>query len=335
MARLDRLNARLGARRPDLLDADALRALLAGATTEARLERLRATPAGAALPADLGAGAAALARAEAALRSARRAEAGWLLGEVEGRRARRLLRAYLGLDEAEAVKAVLRGVAHGAPIDAVVAAAPPSPALPEAALRAAAAAPGAEAALDALAAAGSEVAAAARAALAGGGDPPAVELAADLAAHARAAAACRRAGEDGRIMARHLAERVDARNAATLLALAGAAPAGPCWLPGGARLDQAALAALAADEPERARRALAAALGVAAEALATPWGADAALERSLLAPLRREARRRPLSVAVPLRHLLERRAGERRAALALRAAALGLPGEELLSLVEA
>jgi V/A-type H+-transporting ATPase subunit C len=40
-------------------------------------------------------------------------------------------------------------------------------------------------------------------------------------------------------------------------------------------------------------------------------------------------------VAVPLRHLLERRAEVRRAALVLRAAAIGLPGEELLSLVEA
>lgn len=335
MARLDRLNARLGARRPALLDGPALRAVLAGATTEARLERLRATAAGAALPAELGAGAVALTRAESALQAARQAEASWVLGEAEGRRARRLLRAYLGLDEAEAVKAILRGVTHGAPLDATLAAAPPSPALPAAALRAAAAAPGVEAALDLLIAAGSEVATAARAALADGAAWPAVELAADRAAYARAAAACRRAGEDGRILAAHLADRVDARNAATLLALAGAPPAEPCWLAGGARLDEATLAALAAEEPARARAELAAALGLPAEALATPWGADTALERALLAPVRREARRLPLSLAVPLRHLLERRAEVRRAAVVLRAAAIGVAGEELLDLVEA
>lgn len=335
MSRLDRLNARLGARRPGLLDGPALRAVLAGASTEARLERLRATAAGAALPAELGAGEVALARAEAALLAARQAEAAWLLGEVEGRRARGLLRAFLGLDEAEAVKAVLRGVTRGAPIDAILAAAPPSPALSSDALRAAAAAPGAEAALDLLVAAGSEIAAAARAALAEGAAGPAIELAADRAAQARAVAACRGAGEDGRILARHLADRADARNAATLLALSGAAPAEACWLPGGARLDEAALTRLAAGEPEQARRAVAAAFGLAPEALATPWGAEVALERALLAPLRRASRLLPLSLAVPLRHLLERRAEARRAAVVLRAAAVGVSGEELLELVEA
>lgn len=334
MARLDRLNARLGARRPALLDGSALRALLAGVTTEARLERLRGTALGAALPAELGAGAVAMARAESALQAARQAEAAWLLGEAEGRRARGLLRAFLGLDEAEAVKAVLRGVAHGAPIDATLAAAPPSPALPLATLRAAAAAPGVDAALDLLIAAGSEVAAAARAAVAAAAWP-AVELAADRAAYARAEAACHRAGEDGRILAAHVADRVDARNVATLLALAGAPPAEACWLPGGARLDEATLAALAAEEPARARAEVAAAFGLRPEALETPWGADTALEGALLAPVRRASRRLPLSLAVPLRHLLERRAEVRRAAVVLRAAAIGVAGEELLDLVEA
>lgn len=334
MARLDRLNGRIGARRARLLDLAAFRAVLAAATTEARLERLRESAAGEALPADLGAGAAALARAEAALRAAQREEALRLLEQVEGRRARGLLRAFLGLEEAEAVKAVLRGVAHGAPIDATLAAAPPAPDLPDA-VRAAAATPHLAAALDALAAAGSAVAAAAREALEGGSTLAALELAADRAAHARARSACRRAGEDGRILARHLGDRVDARNAATLLALEGAAPSSGCWLAGGTRFDEAALAALAAEEPSAARRALEAAFTLSPGALATPWGAAVALEGALLAPLRREARQRPLSLAVPLRHLLERRLEVRRAALLLRASAVGLPGEEILDLVEA
>lgn len=335
MARLDRLNGRIGARRARLLDLAAFRAVLAAATTEARLERLRESAAGAALPADLGAGAAALARAEAALRAAQREEALRLLDQVEGRRARGLLRAFLGLEEAEAVKAVLRGVAHGAPIDATLAAAPPAPDLPDAVLRAAAATPHLAAALDALAAAGSAVAAAAREALEGGSTLAALELAADRAAHARARSACRRAGEDGRILARHLGDRVDARNAATLLALEGAAPSSGCWLAGGTRFDEAALAALAAEEPSAARRALEVAFDLSPGALATPWGAAVALEGAVLAPLRREARQLPLSLAVPLRHLLERRLEVRRAALLLRASAVGLPGEEILDLVEA
>lgn len=337
MARLDRLNARVGARRPGLLGPAALRELLARPGPEARLELLRASAAGAALPAEPGAGPAALVRCEAALRAAREDEALRLLPEAEGRRARELLRAFLDLDEAAAVKAVVRGVAHGAPIDAILAAAPASPGLAEDVLRAAASATDLPAALDRLVDAGSTVAAAAREALPPPGRPgalAAVELAADRAAFERAGRACRRGGEDARILARHLSARVDARNAATLLLLAGA-PAADCWLPGGERLGAQALGALAAAGPEAARRAVAEAFGLPEDALASPWGAEQALEAALIAPLRREARRLPLSLAVPLWYLLQRRAEVRRAALVLRGAAVGIAGEELLDLVEA
>ncbi len=337
MARLDALNARIGARRARLLDLAALRAVLAAPTPEARLERLRESAAGAALPADLGGVAAAPARAEAALRAAQREEALRLLDRAEGRRARGLLRAFLGLEEAEAVKAVLRGVAHGAPIDATLAAAPPAPDLPDAALRAAATAPHAGRRASTPWRRPARPSRPPRARRSRRGATLAVlELAADCAAHARARTACRRAGEDGRILARHLADRADARNAATLLALEGAAPAvGLLARRAAPASTRRPLAALAADEPSAARRAVAVAFDLAPGALATPWAADVALEGAVLAPLRREARQRPLSLAVVLRHLLERRLEVRRAALVLRASAVGLPGDEILDLVEA
>lgn len=338
MARLDRLNARVAVRRTTLVAPAELRALLARPTTEGRLEALRSfLPTTVLAPGAEGEGGTVLARAEGALRAAARAEAVRLLEDVEGAGPRRLLEAFLGLEEAEAVKAVLRGVDRGAPLDAVLAAAPASPALDEEALRAAAAAPDLGTALDALEAAGSTAAVAARAALplrAKGGLGP-VELAIDRAAHARAARACRGGGEDARLLARHLEDRADARNALTLLALAGHPPATGCWLEGGRRLAPDVLSRLAAAGPPAAAGAVAAAFGIPLAAVATPWGADRALESAVLAPLRREARRRPLSLAVPLWYLLARRAEVRRVAVLLRGAALGLAGEELLDLAEA
>lgn len=337
MARLDRLNARLAARRPLLLGAAGLRELLTRPTTEARVELLRAHAAGAGLPAEVAAPPAALARVEAGLRAVAAEEAEQLVAQAEGSRARALLRAFLALDEAAAVKAVVRGVAQGAPIDATVAAAPDAAPPGRDAVRAAAAATKLEDAIAALEAAGSTVAAAVREVLpqaARDGLAP-LERAADRAALARARAACRHRGEDGEVLARHLADRADARNAATLLELEGTAPEAGTWLEGGRRWGAGALDALARAGPAEARRAVAAGFGLPEGAVATPWAADRALQEALLAPLRRDARLRPLSLAVPLRHLLERRAEVARIAVLLRGAALGVAGDELLDLLEA
>ncbi|MFO0584394.1 MAG: V-type ATPase subunit [Anaeromyxobacter sp.] len=314
--RLDLANARLGARRARLLGREGLLALLAR-----------------------GAGERAPAAFEAGLRSALRAEAAEVLRWVEGPRARRLLSAWLALDEAEAVKAVVRGLVHGERADAILAAAPATPSLGAAALRAAAAAPSAEQGLALLAAGGGEVAAAALAALreepASHPSLVAVELAADRAALARARAAARGRGEDARVLATHLADRVDARNGATLLLLGdNPGPAG-ALLDGGRRLGGELLVLLAHAPLAERRAALAARLGVPAASLSSPALADLALERAALAPLLREARARPLSLAVPLAYLALRRAEVRRQALALRARALGLPGDEVLPLLEA
>lgn len=336
MARLDYANARLAARRARLLGAAGLRALLGCGTLEGRVAFLRARSLCPGLAGgDLGPDP--LPRVEAALREEWRAEAAAVVDDAEGGRARRLVAAFLALGEARAVKAVLRGVRHGIPPDRTLAAAAPPPGLGDGAVRAAASAAGVEAALDALSDAGCELAAVARAALplkAADGLLP-VELDVDRAALARASAACRRGGEDAAILRRHVQDRADARNAATLLALAGAAPTADLFVPGGRRLAAGALAALAAGPAPAARAAIAAALGVREAELAAPWSAEAALDRATSAPLRRESRRSPLSLAVPLSYLADRLAEVRRIGLVLRGAALGVDATELLDLVEA
>jgi V/A-type H+-transporting ATPase subunit C len=335
MPRLDFANARIAARRSGLLRPEALRALLARPSLEARLEALRSDRVGASLSAPREAGRAALDAVEAALRAGARSEALALLEDVEGAQARSLLTAFLALDEAAAVKAVLRGVLRGAPPEGTLAGAPALPGVTARALRAAAAASTVASALDLLEAEGSALAAPIRAALPdlpGHGLLP-LELAADRASFARALAAARGPGEDAAILSRHLSDRVDARNAATLLARSG--PGAGAFIPGGLRWSEADLRRLGEAPVDTVREAIAEAFPGCAAALARPWAADLALERALLAPLRRAARLRPLSIAVPLAYLAERRAEVRRVALVLRGAELALPGDEILDLVEA
>ena len=335
MARLDFANARARARLATLVAPRTLRDLLARATLASRLELVRALPAGVEVPSEPA--AAPLASVERGLREGLQREALALVDDAEGRRPRRLLLAWLALDEGALVKAVLRGVARGAAIDRTLAAAPPVPGLPDEVVRLAASASSVEDGIEVLAAAGSEIAAAVKEVLPRvreEGLLPA-EVAADRAAFARAFAACRRAGEDGAVLARHLADRADARNAATLLALAGAVPTAEPWVPGGRRWDDAVLSALARGGIDAARAAVARAFAVRPSALLAPWTADRALERACAAALAREARALPLSIAVPLAYLVARREEIRRLALALRGTELGLPPEELLDLVGA
>lgn len=339
MARLDYANARIGARRARLLGGAGLRDLLARPTLESRLELLRTMALGARLPAAARADGSrdALGLLELSLREGLVREQAQLLADAEGDRPRELLAAVLGIEEAAAVKAVVRGVAHGATVERILAAALPVPGLGPARLRAAASASTVEAALAALAADGSPVAAAAADALAlraSHGLLP-LEIAADRAAFARAARAASKRGEDAAIVRAHVEDRVDARNAATLLALAGAPPVTQAFVPGGRRLAQETFQRLAGAAPPALHARLAALFRGDAAGLGRPWSADRALERAVLAPLRQAARARPLSIAVPLAYLLERRAEVRRVALLLRGAELGLPGDELLDLVEA
>lgn len=338
MARLDRVNGRLGARRARGLGTAGLLALGARAGDGGQAEALRRGPFAAAVPGDGPLPPAA--EVEARLRRLLAGEGAALLPEVEGAAARRVLAAFLDLEEAEGVKAVLRGAEAGAAPERILAAATPDPARAPAALARAAAARSAAAAVAELVAGGHPLGAPLAEALSRrphGGLLP-LEAAADRAAALRAAAAARRAGEDGRVLLDHLADRADAANAALLLTLAGAGPRPPVEVepllrPGGRRLAAAQVLALAGAPAAEVRAAVAGPFpALAAEA--PPWADDLALERTLLARARRAARARPLSVAVAIAWLLERRAEARRVALLLRGAALGLPAEELVPLVE-
>lgn len=304
MARLDRVNAQLRARRPALLADAGVRELLARPTLEARLELLgRLRPglfAGGAPPRDLDA-------LDAALRAGLRAEAARIVAMVEGAGPRRALAAAVAADEVGLVKERLR--AHPTADVAAALEREGHPLAP--ALRDALAAPGPR-------------------------DLAALELALDRAALASARATCG-PGEDGAVLRAYLEDRVDARNALTLLVLAGggAAPSPDGFVPGGRRFAEPAFHALALAPLEAVRTAVAAAFPEVAGAVARPWAAERALERVLLAGLRRTARRAPLSLAVPLLYLAERRAEIRRLGVVLRGAELGLPGDDLLDLAEA
>lgn len=338
MARLDLLNARVAARRSRLLGARGLRELALRAGLAARLEALRAGPWGAGLP---DGAAPPLGEVEAALRESQRREAAWLAGLAEGAAAGRALRALLALDDADAVKALLRGVAAAAPPERILAAAPASPGLPAALLARAAAAGGVAGAVAALRASGHPLAPALAAALEapGGWGLARLEAAADQAAAAAAWRVARGAGADGAALAHHLAERADAWNARLLLAVAGAGPraqeARDLVHPGGTRLPPAVAAPLLGAPHEAVHAAVAAAWPGLAAALGDPAAAELALERRLLVAARRAARAAPLSLAVPIAYLLERRAEGRRIALLLRADAFALPADEVLGLLEA
>lgn len=337
MARLDYLNARLRARRPALMRAEDVRELLTRPTTEARLELVARRGPPETAP-------RTIAAAQQSLHAALREEARRALAEIEGARARRALAAALAVDDAAVVKAALRAVlstgpgAPGPTAERAMLVAPPSAALAEPTLHALALARTPADVVAALDAARHPIAPALREVLAAPGKAllPRLELAADAAAFRAAREGCG-TGEDAAVVRRHLALRVDVRNAATLLVLgdADAAATGEGFLPGGARLDAARFRALATGPRDAALAAVSAAFRGVGPALARPWTAERALERVVIEALRREARLRPLSVAVPLLYLSERRAEIRRTCVVLRGAELALPGEELLELVEA
>jgi V/A-type H+-transporting ATPase subunit C len=334
MSRLDFVNARLRARRSRLLGADDVRELLTRPTTEARLE-LVARRAGSDERA-----ARSVAAAEALLLDRLHAESVRILAQVEGAAARRALAAALAVDDAAVVKAALRAVLAGGSVERAVAAALPSPTLAPATARAIVLARTPEALAGALAATGHPLALPLRAALARTGPRTLarLELAIDAAAlDAARSRAGSGTGEDAAVVREHVALRIDARNAATLLVLTGAdaAPLADGFVPGGARFEATRFRVLATGPREAARAAVAAAFRGIGAALARPWTAERALAREVLGGLRRAARDRPLSVAVPLLYLAERQAELRRIRVILRGAELALPGDDLLALAEA
>ncbi|HEY7726005.1 MAG TPA: V-type ATPase subunit [Anaeromyxobacteraceae bacterium] len=338
----DFANARIGARRARLRGEQGLRELVASPDLETRLDLVLAGGArrGRIL---LERGPGRLRAVELLLADEVRTESARIDADL-GPRARRLLRALLLLDDADSLKVVLRAILRGEPAERAAARAAPTPALPFPVLRDLAAAPTPAAAAEALARLGHPLAAALRDALPALREAPPLlrlETALDAGAFRAAEAAARGIGAGPPLVRRQIAIRADHLNVATLLALGEGARAEGLFLPGG-RMDEARFLAFAADGPEERREGLAAFLGpvrgkqrALPEELAVPARAAQLLAQSLERALQREARRDPLSLAVPIAYLAARRGEARRVRALLRCAEFGLPAGDQLDLLEA
>ena len=340
----DYANARIRAMRSRLLGRAGIAALLAEPTLAARLELLKRTDYADAVPAHAGGGVDDLAATERELRARLMADLAQIDRFLAEERVRTLFRACLAFEDGWTLKTILRGVAAGEAPERIFLLLVPTPELDHAALQelvrqrevkavvdllASWRSPYARALVDGLAASRHRV------------DLLSLDVALDRVLFHRALEAARRDGEDGEMLRAFLETQVDLVNTATLLKLAGHGGTEEFFIAGGrvigprryrqyAQLDAATLkAALARDA-----RLLAAGLETPS-ALEDPAAADQLLHRALGEAMRREASRNPLSLAVPLSFVLDRRAEIQRIRLVLRGAEFGLPAAELLELVEA
>jgi V/A-type H+/Na+-transporting ATPase subunit C len=313
--------------------------LLAQPSDAARLELLRRSDHGEALPpGDVDAALAAWALRARPPLAARRVLA--LLDD--DRRGRTLLAALLGFADVRVVKTILRGVARGTPAARLLEILLPTPELDEAALRELTAQRDVKAVIDTLATWGSPLAPPLAQALPEqrrGHDLLPLELALDRMAFARArAAAALSGGPDGRMARELVGDAVDLANAATLLALAGRGAAPGLWLPGGRALSAERWAELATRPAAEVHAALATdrALRLADAFLdgrADPVLLERTTARRREQVLRRAARLEPLSLAVPLLYLADLEEEVRDIRLVLLGSSLGMPAEEVSTLI--
>jgi V/A-type H+-transporting ATPase subunit C len=341
----DYANARVHAMRSRLLGRAGIAALLAEPGLAGRVEFLKRTDYGEAIAAHLGGEADPLAAAERGLRARLMDDLEKIDRFLAGERPRALFRSILAFEDGWAIKTVLRGVAAGEASERMFLLLAPTPELDHAALEELVRQREVKAVVDLLATWRSPYAGAlvdGLAAYAHRRDLLHLEVPLDRLLFSRALAAARRDGEDGRMLRAFLETHIDLVNAATLLELAGHGEADEFFIAGGrfigphryrqyARLDAAALREALAREG----RLLAVAGLRALAALGDPAAADQLLHRALGEAMRREASRNPLSLAVPLLFVLDRRAEIQRIRLVLRGAEFGLPAAELLDLVEA
>jgi vacuolar-type H+-ATPase subunit C/Vma6 len=335
----DYANARISARRAQLLGANGLREVATRPELPAQVEVLRRSLWGRALgqehgeaPRDL----AAVERALAAEEAAQRSETESFVGSG----AREALRAVLLADAVRALAILLRGVARGEEAEQVLARIAPHPELPLALARAVAAAPSLEAAAAVLESAGSPLAPVLRAALPAARSEPSqlhLEVAMQREALGRARGAALHA--EATSLRDALTLESDHVNVATLLCVDGAAHAQDLHLEGG-RLGRAHFARLAALPPAERLAPLAAFVSprgarIGAEVLLRPGVAEQRLATLRERALHATARRLPLGVVVPLAWLVAVRCELRRVRLVLRGTAFAMPADELLDFVEA
>lgn len=344
MARCDYANARIRAMKGRLLGAKGITELLAQPGLAARLDYLKKTGYGEAV-------AAHLTREPDALRGAERGLRARLVDDLlridrflRGERVRALFRAVVAFEDGWNVKTILRGITQGEPPERTFLLLAPTPELDDPALGEMVRQKEVKAVVDLLATWRSPYAVPLTQAF------PRyrthrelflLEVALDQFLFARALDAARGDGEDGRVLLGFLETQIDLANAGTLLKRADGGRSDELFIPGGRLLTLKRFQQLSSLRERDLREALARrgplhlGAGLATEdERADPFAVDQILHQALREAMQREARVRPLSLAVPLSFVLERRAEVQRIRLVLRGAEFGLPAGELVALVE-
>ncbi len=346
MARCDNVNARIGAKRSRLLGAGGLREVLSRPHLAARVELLYQSDYGRAMHAAWAPGRDPLGVADAGMRARLVQETRTIEAVIEGRRQRSLFRAFLLFEDAANLKTVFRGLALSTPLDRVLALTLPTPSLDENGLRALASRPDVPAAVAASRSLAPDFYDALEAALptrGREGGPLHFDVAIDRAAVAAASRAAKAHAEDAALLAEYLHLRTDLCNAATLIKMDASHAAGEFFLEGGAALPESEYLRIAAIRPASAlrqavvlwaRRHVGKGLSGLVEQ-GGPLSVDTWVLRAAEDRMRREARARPLSLAVPLSFVLDLRAEVRRIRLALLGSGFGLPAAEMVEMLEA
>lgn len=342
--------ARARGARSRLLGRAGLHELLLAPGLAERLERLRSSVWRTAVPSRGEPAASAIAAFERGLavqlsadlsRAARWLDEGFSRSrERTSGRSLRLLAAAFAADEAWTVIAVLRMLGKGAPASRLSPWLAPTPGLPSGAVATLAASASVGEAVERLVSWGSPLADALLQTLPrwrAGGGTRALEAAAERAAFEWGFEMARGVGEDAAVVRGHLARQADLANARRLLEGARASEG---FVAGGEALDRDRFMRIAALDRDARHAALTGRRGPFAQAglravdLQDPFRAEARLRAIPLMAMREEAMRRPLSLAVLLRWLFERRAEAAGLRLVLRATAYGIPPASVVPLLE-
>jgi V/A-type H+/Na+-transporting ATPase subunit C len=335
----DYANARVRAMAGRLLGQKGITDLLAQPSLAARLDYLKRTTYGESL-------AAHLMREPDSLRAAERALGAQLSNDLlqmnrflRGEPVLPLFRAVLGFEDAWTLKTVLRGIAQGEPPDRIFALVAPTPEFDDPALRELVRQKDVKAVVDILATWRSPYASPLTEAFARyktHRELFPLEVALDQFVFREALNAARGDGEDGEILLQFLENQIDLANVATLLKRADGGRCDDLFIPGGRSVSLHRFRTLSSLKEKDLREALAATGRPQLAAIdgASPFTVDQILQQALRKAIEREARVHPLSLAVPISFLLERRAEVQRIRLVLRGAEFGVPAAELVALVE-
>jgi V/A-type H+-transporting ATPase subunit C len=340
----DYANARIRARKGRLLGARGIAELLAKPGLEARLEYLRRTDYGESVAAQLMRDSDPLRGAERGLSARLADDLSRIDRFLRGERARALFRAVLAFEDGWNLKTVLRGVTHGERPEQIFMLLAPTPEFGDPALGEMVRQKDIKGVVDLLTTWRSPYASPLAQAFARyrtDRELFRLDAALDQSLFTRALEAARRDGEDGRILLGLIGTQIDLANIGTLLKRADGGRSDDLFIAGGALVSLDRFRRLSQLAERDLRRALIQ-FGrlrldprlAAMDERADPFAVDRILQRSLREAMQREAGVHPLSLAVPLSFVLERRAEVQRIRLVLRGAEFGLPADELVALTE-